>query len=301
MDNSLQISRNIKNNTIEATKSKYKKKLRTGQKVNVWISRVVLIIMCLIVIFPILAIVSASMAKGEAFTQKTIFPAVWTLENYVKVIKDTNFLIWVRNSLVVCFSVATIQLLMTVPAGYAFSKLKFKGRSKGLLSLIILQMFPATMALPAILAVAFRIGGMDNLFVLILILCGGSAYNIWLMKGYIDGIPQELIEAAYVDGATNFQTFFKIVLPLMRNMMVVIFLFSFIGTYGEFMFTAALMKEPNTQTIATGLRQFINNKFSANWTQYSAAAIMASLPIVGLFLSTQKFISKGLVSGAVKG
>lgn len=297
MENNLQLS----NNTTKTPKYKYKKKLRTGQKVGVWISRVVLIIMCLIVIFPILAIVAASMAKGEAFTQKTIFPSVWTLENYVKVLQDTNFLIWVKNSLFVCLAVATIQLLMTVPAGYAFSKLKFKGRSKGLFSLIILQMFPATMALPAILAVAYAIGGMDNLWVLVLILCGGSAYNIWLMKGYIDGIPQELIEAAYVDGATTFQTFFKIVLPLMKNMMIVIFLFSFIGTYGEFIFTAALMKEPSTQTVATGLRQFINNKFSANWTQYSAAAIMASLPIVGLFLGTQKFLAKGLVAGAVKG
>lgn len=297
MNNNLQIS----TNRIKSPKLKYKKNLRTGQKVGIWISRIVLIFMCLVVLFPVFAIVSASMAKGQVFAQKTIFPTAWTLENYAKVIINTNFLIWVRNSLFVCFSVATIQLIMTVPAGYAFSKLKFKGRSKGLLSLLILQMFPATMALPAILAVAFRIGGMDNLMVLILILCGGSAYNIWLMKGYIDGIPQELIEAAYVDGATTFQTFFKIVFPLMRNMMVVIFLFSFIGTYGEFMFTAALMKEPNTQTIATGLRQFINNNFSANWTQYSAAAIMSSLPIVILFLGTQKFISKGLVAGSVKG
>lgn len=297
MNNNLQIS----TNRIKSPKLKYKKNLRTGQKVGIWISRIVLIFMCLVVLFPVFAIVSASMAKGQVFAQKTIFPTAWTLENYAKVIRNTNFLIWVRNSLFVCFSVATIQLIMTVPAGYAFSKLKFKGRSKGLLSLLILQMFPATMALPAILAVAFRIGGMDNLMVLILILCGGSAYNIWLMKGYIDGIPQELIEAAYVDGATTFQTFFKIVFPLMRNMMVVIFLFSFIGTYGEFMFTAALMKEPNTQTIATGLRQFINNNFSANWTQYSAAAIMSSLPIVILFLGTQKFISKGLVAGSVKG
>lgn len=297
MNNNLQIS----TDRIKSPKLKYKKNLRTGQKVGIWTSRLVLIFMCLIVLFPVFAIVSASMAKGQTFTQKTILPAAWTLENYIKVIRDTNFLLWVKNSLILCFFVAVIQLIMTVPAGYAFSKLKFKGRSKGLMSLLILQMFPATMALPAILAVAFRINGMDNILVLILILCGGSAYNIWLMKGYIDGIPQELIEAAYVDGATTFQTFFKIVLPLMRNMMVVIFLFSFIGTYGEFMFTAALMKEPTTQTIATGLRQFINNNFSANWTQYSAAAIMASLPIVLLFLGTQKFISKGLVAGSVKG
>ncbi|MGL5244059.1 MAG: ABC transporter permease subunit, partial [Sarcina sp.] len=184
---------------------------------------------------------------------------------------------------------------------FAFSKLKFKGKNKGLMMLLLLQMFPAAMALPAILGIAYRLGGMDNIWTLVIIQCGGSAYNIWLLKGFIDGIPTDLMEAAYVDGATTFQAFLKIVLPLTRNMLIVIFLFSFIAAYSEFIFASALMKDPEVQTISTGLRQFINNKFSANWTQYSAAAIMSSVPIVVLFMAAQKFIAKGLVAGSVKG
>ena len=121
------------------------------------------------------------------------------------------------------------------------------------------------------------------------------------MKGYIDGIPNELIEASYVDGATTFQAFIKVILPLMKSMIAVIFLLSFINAYSEFMFTSALMKDTANQTLATGLRTFIRDKFSANWTQYSAAAVMSSVPIVALFLANQKFMAKGLTAGAVKG
>lgn len=285
----------------DSSKLKYKRKLRTAEIRNVWFSRVLLWFMMVIVLFPVLAIVSASMAKGNAFTQSTILPTSWTLENYKKVIANTNFLVWVKNSLIVCFATAIIQLAMTIPAAFAFSKLKFAGRRKGLMFLLLLQMFPATMALPAILSIAYSLNGMDKILTLVIIGCGGSAYNIWLLKGFLDGIPKELSEAAFVDGATTFQTFVKIILPLTKNMLVVIFLFSFIASYGEYIFASALLKDPDSQTLMVGLRSFINNKFSANWPQYSAAAVMASAPIVVLFLMSQKFISKGLVAGAVKG
>ncbi|MDO4534683.1 MAG: sugar ABC transporter permease [Clostridium perfringens] len=285
----------------DISKLKYKKKLRTAEKRKAWVSRILLWVMMAVVLFPVLAIISASMAKGNAFTQSTILPTSWTLENYKKVITNTNFLIWVKNSLIVCFVTAIIQLAMTIPAAFAFSKLRFAGRRKGLMFLLLLQMFPATMALPAILGIAYSLNGMDKILTLVIIGCGGSAYNIWLLKGFLDGIPKELSEAAFVDGATTFQTFIKIILPLTKNMLVVIFLFSFIGSYGEYIFASALLKDPDSQTLMVGLRSFINGKFSANWPQYSAAAVMASAPIVVLFLMSQKFISKGLVAGAVKG
>ena len=290
MDNSLVREEVIKTKATENLK--YKKKLRTAQKVNAWAARAVLIFVCLITLFPIIAIVTASFSEGTNFVQSTLLPESWTFDNYKKVIENTDFLIWMKNSLIICFSVSIIQLLITI---------KFKFKSKGLLMLIILQMFPATMALPAILAVAYNINGMDSFLVLILIQCAGSAYNIWLMKGYIDGIPNELIEASYVDGATTFQAFIKVILPLMKSMIAVIFLLSFINAYSEFMFTSALMKDTANQTLATGLRTFIRDKFSANWTQYSAAAVMSSVPIVALFLANQKFMAKGLTAGAVKG
>lgn len=280
---------------------KYKKHITPAERRSLWISRVVLWIMLFVVLFPIIAIVAASLSEGNSFTQTSIFPKSWTFENYRKVLQDTDFLIWVKNSMIMCLSVAFIQLALIIPAAFAFSKLKFAMRNKGLMALIILQMFPQVMALPAILNIAFKVQGMNNLFVLILIQCGGSAYNIWLMKGYMDSIPNDVIEAAYVDGASTVQVFTKIVLPLIRNMILVVFLFAFITAYSEVVFSSALLKNPEVQTVSTGMRSFIRDKFSANWTQYSAAAIMASVPVVALFLSLQKFIAKGLTAGSVKG
>lgn len=290
-----------KNGIVTTSELKYERKLRPAERRMAWISRIFIWFMLLVVLFPVFAVVSASMAKGEVFTQTSLIPSAWTFENYAKVLTETNFLIWVKNSLIICVVVSVIQLLLTVPMAFAFSRLKFWGRKKGLMMLLLLQMFPTTMSLPAILALAYRLDGMDHIITLIIISAGASAFNIWLLKGAIDGIPKELTEAAYVDGASTFQTFTMIILPLLRNMLLVIFLFTFIGAYSEFIFASALLKSPESLTLAVGMQQFITNNFSANWTQYSAAAIMASIPIVAFATIAQKYMAKGLTAGSVKG
>lgn len=289
----------VSNEKVEVLR--YKKKIKPAARRTAWASRVALWIMCIIVLIPILAIISASMAKGIGFMQTSIFPKTFTLENYEKVLTKTKFLVWVKNSVLLCGTVAVIQLMLTMPAAFAFSKLKFKGRRYGLMSLLILQMFPTTMALPAILGVAYKLDMMDKLWALVLLLAAGSAYSIWLMKGYMDSIPKELTESAYIDGATTFQAFTKIIIPLIKNMMIVIFIFSFVGNYSEFYFTSALIKSADSQTVATGLRAFIRDQYSANWTQFSAAAIMASVPVILISVLSQKFFAQGLTAGSVKG
>ena len=290
-----------KSGIVTTSELKYERKLRPAERRMAWISRIFIWFMLLVVLFPVFAVVSASMAKGEVFTQTTLIPSAWTLENYAKVLTETNFLIWVKNSLIICVVVSVIQLLLTVPMAFAFSRLKFWGRKNGLMMLLLLQMFPAAMSLPAILALAYRLDGMDHIITLIIVQAGAGAFNIWLLKGAIDGIPKELTEAAYVDGASTFQTFTMIILPLLRNMLLVIFLFTFIGAYSEFIFASSLLKSPESLTLAVGMQQFITNNFSANWTQYSAAAIMASIPIVVFATVAQKYMAKGLTAGSVKG
>ena len=290
-----------KSGIVTTSELKYERKLRPAERRMAWISRIFIWFMLLVVLFPVFAVVSASMAKGEVFTQTSLIPSAWTLENYAKVLTETNFLIWVKNSLIICVVVSIIQLLLTVPMAFAFSRLKFWGRKNGLMMLLLLQMFPAAMSLPAILALAYRLDGMDHIITLIIIQAGAGAFNVWLLKGAIDGIPKELTEAAYVDGASTFQTFTMIILPVLRNMLLVIFLFTFIGAYSEFIFASALLKSPESLTLAVGMQQFITNNFSANWTQYSAAAIMASIPIVAFATIAQKYMAKGLTAGSVKG
>ncbi|EKQ57845.1 MULTISPECIES: ABC transporter permease subunit [unclassified Clostridium] len=279
----------------------YKKRITSTERIELWGKRIFLIASIIIVIFPVFAIISASLSTGTSFMQKNLIPSTITFENYKKALDDNvGFIKWMANTTFVAVLVSTIQLAMTLPAAFAFSRLKFKGRKKGLMLLLILQMFPTVMSVPAILAVAYKVSfGMDNLIFLSLILSAGSAYNIWLMKGYIDGLPKELDEAARVDGASMWKVFTKIILPLTKSMAVVIFFFSFIAVYGEFVFSASLLKDKDLKTLVIGLRSFTAGKLT-DWPMYSACSIMVSVPLAILFVAIQKFISKGLVSGAVK-
>lgn len=279
----------------------YKSKISARERSLLWIKRVFLWLSILVILFPVFAIISASISSGTSFMQKSLIPQTITFENYKAVLLNQDgFLKWMANTTFVALLVSTAQILMTVPAAYAFSRFKFKGKKKGLMGLLIIQMFPASMTVPAILAVAYKFQyGMDNLLFLSLILCTGSAYNIWLMKGFMDGLPRELDEAAKVEGATTWQVFTNIILPLSKPMIVVIFFFSFIGLFGEFVFSSALIKEKSMRLVVVGLKGLMGDKVT-NWPQYAAASVMISIPLAIVFMSIQKFIASGLVAGAIK-
>jgi arabinogalactan oligomer/maltooligosaccharide transport system permease protein len=284
----------------------YKHRLKPRERRNLWISRIIIWVLLIIVLFPLVSIIVASLSKGNYFYQGTFFPSEITFDNYKglfsgDVSKGGNFPIWVKNSLILCTTVAILNLFLTGTAAYAFSRLRFKGRRYGLMSLLVLQMFPAMMTISAIYFMLYKLDLIDNLWALVVIFAAGSAYNIWLLKGYFDSLPIELDEAAMVDGASHWQVFIKIILPLAKPMLSVMFLFSFIGTYSEYIISSVALKSPENYTVALGLRSFINNQFSANWTAFSAAAVISSVPIVIIFMLLQRFIQKGLVAGAVKG
>lgn len=300
----------VKENSVSTIKTKkgigsgailYNKKLSKRAKIELNIKRVFLIFSILLLMFPVFAIITASLSTGTSFMQKNLIPESITFNNYIKAFSDeVGFSKWMLNTTFVAVTVALFQLFLTIPSAFAFSKLKFKGKSKWLMFLIILQMFPSSMTIPAILSIAYKVPfGMDNLLFLALILCAGSAYNIWLMKGFIDGIPNDLEEAARIDGATTWQVFTKIILPLAKSMAVVIFFFAFIAVYSEFVFSAALIKNKDLLTVVVGMKSFTAGKLT-DWPMYSACSILISVPLAIVFVSIQRFIAKGLVAGAVK-
>lgn len=277
------------------------KKLRTGEVAYLWISRVIVWAAIAVSIFPTLWVVTASLQPGDAFFSNTLIPSGLTLRNYELVLEKTRFLLWLRNSLILGVSVGLGQMLITASAAYAFSRLRFPGRKYGLMTLLLIQMFPNFMSLSAVYAIAVKLGMLDSFWALALIFMGATAFNIWLLKGYVDSLPRELDEAAFVDGATHWQVFTRIILPLSRPMLVVMFLFAFMGVYAEFILTSALIKSPQNYTIALGLRTFVQNQFAARWTQFAAAAVMASAPVVVMWMFLQRHVAAGLARGAVKG
>lgn len=278
-----------------------KRKSTQKENISLWLSRIVIWIVLIMVLFPALWIVMASFSKGDSFFMTSLVPKQLSVENYVSLFRETDFALWVFNSLKLCLIVAVIQLVLTSLSAYAFSRLRFPGRTKGLMALLVLQVFPNSMALAGYYVLIYKFGLADNFLAIILVLAAGSAFNIWLLKSYMDGIPKELDEAAFVDGAGHFTTSFRIVLPLATPELVVIFLFSFIGTYSEYVISSVFLQSPGNFTLAIGLQSFITNQFAAHWTLFAAAAVLASLPIMLIFMMLQKYIQNGLTAGGVKG
>lgn len=274
-----------------------------------WIIHISLIITVILVLFPIFWIIIASLREtGNLFSGSSVKWEELSLINYSKLIKETDFLVWVRNSFFVCSLSTILSICLTCSAGYAFSRFQFAGKKYGLMFMVIIQMFPAMMAMVALynLLNVFDIwtGGIVgfNLLGLIFIYTGGGIpFNTWLIKGYLDSIPRELEESAYIDGATQWQAFYKITLPLMGPIIAVTGIFTFIGAYNDFLIPSIVLQDSTQYTLAVGLRSFISGRFSTNWTEFAAASALGALPILIVFLALQRFLVEGLTKGALKG
>ena len=277
------------------------KKLVAYERRTLWISRVIIWIAIGVILFPAIWIVMSSFSAGDSFFLSSLFPDKFSTEHYVELFQKTDFVLWVWNSVKLCIAVAIIQLTLTALAAYSFSRMRFTGRKYGLMSLLVLQVFPNSMAISAYYILLYQFGLVDNMIALIFVLAGGSAFQIWLLKSYMDGIPKELDEAAMVDGAGHFTVFIKIILPLASPQLAVIFLFSFIATYSEYVISSVFLQTPGNMTLALGLQSFISDQFAAHWTLFSAAAVLSSLPIMIVFMALQRYIQNGLVAGGVKG
>lgn len=278
-----------------------RERLSPSKRRSLFVSRLIIWITIIVVMFPALWIIMASFSKGDSFFSSSLFPDELSLVNYKRLFSETNFGLWVFNSLKMCFLVAIIQLLLTTTAAYAFARIRFPGRSKGLMTVLVLQVFPSSMALAGYYVIIYKFGLVNNLIAIVFVLAAGSAYNVWLLKSYMDGIPKELDESAFVDGAGHLTTFLRIILPLAAPQIAVIFIFSFIATYSEYVISSVFLQTPDSYTLAIGLQSFIADQFNAHWTMFAAAAVLASVPVMAVFMLLQKFIQGGLVAGGVKG
>lgn len=271
-----------------------------------------ILLTCLVLFLaPAFLVIVAALRENGSLVSAELLPnwAQLTTENFRLLLTETHFLTWMKNTLIVSTLSTVIAVSVTTLAGYAFSRFRFKGRKNGLLFMILLQMFPAAMSMVAIFRLLQSLGpmtggliGLNSLFGLSLVYIGaGIPFNSWIIKGYVDALPIELEESAYLDGATPWQTFSKVVLPLMGPVLATVAVFNFIAPYSDFVFPSVLLFNEEQYTLALGMQGFISGNFAANWGQFAAAAVLGSLPILIVFFSLQKFLVQGLTQGAVKG
>ncbi len=261
-------------------------------------------------LFPLYLVVISSLNPSGSLQLTSFVPREISFRNYKILFSDPTipYLAWMKNSLIIATAIAILSVIIGASSAFAFSRLRFKGKKQGIQLLLLVQMFPAILAISAVYAIMERVThfapaiGLQTKPGLILIYLGGAmGVNIWLLKGFVDSIPIELDEAAKVDGASPMQTYWLIFIPLATPVLAVVALLSFIGTFNEFILARLFLIEMDTRTVAVGLQQFIGGQYSQNWGPFAAGSIIASVPIVAIFLSLQKYIVNGLTAGSVKG
>jgi len=257
--------------------------------------------------FPLVYLLSASLSGGATMGASNELFATVSGANY-SALNETLFWKWMGNSVLIATVTGLGTVLMGAAAAYAFSRFRFAGRRTGLTSLLIIQMFPQMLAFMAIFLLLLSLGdvvpalGINSKLALICVYLGGAlGVNTFLMYGFFNTVPRELDEAAKIDGATHTQVYWTIILRLVAPVLAVVGLLSFISTFGEFIIARLVLPAEGNWTLAVGLYSMVSSQQNANWGMFAAGAMIATVPILLLFLYLQKYIVAGLTAGSVKG
>lgn len=298
-----------------STLGKIKGSQKLQYRFGIGIRLLIALVLILFAIFPVLWIVSAALDPTNSLATQKLIPENAGFINFQRLFNqdpsyqfgDVYFGKWLLNSIKISTITTVLSLSITTLAAYAFSRLRFKGRIALLKAILLIQVFPNLLALVAIYLLIFETGkivpalGLNTHAGLILVYLGGSmGMNIWLMKGFLDTIPRAIDESGMIDGASNWQIFSTLLLPLLRPILVVIGILAFIGTYGEFVMARVLLNDVNQYTVMVGLQIFTAGQFDKKWGVFAAGALISSLPIMIVYLSLQDQIAGGLTVGAVK-
>jgi len=292
----------------------------TGKKHGVRVIGAHLFLLALVALtlFPLLAIVSISLRPGN-FAAGTLIPDHISFEHWKLALgisyQDVDgslveppfpVLRWLWNSIKIASIAAVLIVAISTTAAYAFARLKFRFKTPILNSMLLLQMFPAVLALVAIYAIFETIGnyvpwlGVETHAGVVLAYLGGVAMHIWTVRGYFDTIPVEIEECAKVDGATHFQAFRYVLLPMAVPILVVVFILAFIGGIIEYPVASVLLRKVDNLTLAVGSKYYLYEQ-KYLWGDFAAAAVLSGVPITVVFLMAQRYIVSGLTAGGVKG
>lgn len=258
-------------------------------------------------LFPLVYVVSASLnPRGSLASSSALFSAV-DFSNYAA-LSGTSYWTWVGNTLLVGGVASVGAVLMGAAGAYAFSRFRFSGRRASLTGLLIVQMFPQALAFVAIFLMLLTIGevvpelGINSKLALICVYLGGAlGANTFLMYGFFNTIPIEIDESAKIDGATHAQIFWRLIMPLVTPILAVVALLAFIAAFGDYILARIILVSEDNWTLAVGMYQWVSNQLTSRWGLFAAGSVLASIPVLALFLSLQRYIVGGLTQGSVKG
>ena len=257
--------------------------------------------------FPLVYALSAALdPAGSLAGSSSLFRRIG-LDNFAA-LGDTMYWTWVTNTLLIGGVAAFGAVLMGAAAAYAFSRFRFRGRRVSLTALLIIQMFPQTIAFVAVFLLLIALGdvvpalGVNSRVALICVYLGGAlGANTFLMYGFFNSVPREIDEAARIDGASHAQIYWRLIMPLVTPILAVVALLAFISAFGDFILARIVLTSEENWTLAVGMYQWVSNQLTSRWGLFAAGAVIGSLPVLALFLSLQRYIVGGLSAGSVKG
>ena len=296
---------------IEQSKKPVKKKRHRSMKLRRLFGdttgQIVLTILAIIWIIPLLYLFIQSFRAEPGAWSPTFFPQQWTFDNYIRLFKETEFLRWYGNTLLVSVCSCAITTLFVLAVSYAFSRIKFKARKPLMNVMLVLGMFPGFMSMTAVyfLLKILLPDHYQSLLSLIIVYSAGAALSYYIAKGFFDTVPKALDEAARIDGANRMQVFFKVILPLSKPIIIYTILTSFIAPWCDYIFVSFIMSgvpDIGMYTVSLGMYKMLEREqINQYFTTFCAAAVIVATPITALFMGLQKYYVAGVTGGAVKG
>ena len=259
--------------------------------------------------FPILYVIGVSFNPIGSVTGSTIIPKALSLVNYQTLLGGAKgpFGRWYINTIVICAAVTVIQIFISSLAAYAFSRMRFRARRAGMLAVLLIMMFPNTLALIAIYSMFSDLGkvfpaiGLSTILGYLFALLGTSMGQVWLIKGAMDAIPKDLDEAATIDGASHFQVYWRVLLPTLVPILATTAMLAFVSVISEFIVASVFLTSNNSKTLAVGLNGMLMGDKTNNFGVFAAGALLIAVPVIVLFQILQRYIVGGSMAGAVKG
>ena len=266
---------------------------------------IILVLMTVIWLFPFFGLVLESFRVETKMQVSYLWPKQFGLDNYKRLLNETDFMRWFINTGIMGVATAVLQTLFILSMSYVLSRLRFKGR-KGLMNLmLILGMFPGFLTMILIYKVFSDLGlTMQNAPVgLIIVYCASSGMGYYVSKGFFDTIPRSLDEAARVDGATRWQVFYKVIMPLSKPIVIYTILMGFMAPWGDFMLASYIIHENSIgMNVAVGVFEWLSRtNLNEYYTTFCAAGVIVAIPVTLVFLMLQKYYVEGVTGGAVKG
>lgn len=261
-----------------------------------------LLVFVAISVYPVLNVLSISLRPQNRLrsTDLAIIPYDWTWNNYIQLFTTQPFLTWMGNSLLVSLAVTVLGVSLATIGGYSLSRFRFAGRKGFLLSVLVTQMFPATMLMLPLYLMIARLNLINSFFgLLIFYTATALPFCLWQMKGFYDTIPTALEEAARIDGCSRWSAFRNVTLPLAVPGIVITALFSFMTAWSEYLVAAQVLQDADLFTLPLGLKSF-QATMSTQWGLYAAAALLVSIPAVLIFMFLCPYLVSGLTAGSVK-